>query len=380
MAPTELLARQHADNAARLLEPLGVRLAFYSGSVPAKARRPLLDALAAGEIDLIVGTHALFSDDVAYKDLGLVVIDEQHRFGVSQRNRLTAKGLHPDVLVMSATPIPRTLALSAFGDLDVSTIRTLPPGRKPIETHLAALGKEEKVYDWVRRELEAGRQAYFVYPLIEGSEKSDLKDAESMFETLKTKVFPNQPAGLIHSRVPEEDKRAVMDKFSRGEIRVLAATSVVEVGVDVPNATCMVVEHAERFGLAALHQLRGRVGRGTDQSYAFLVYDPELTEIGKKRLLVMKETTDGFRIAEEDLLLRGPGEMLGLRQSGLLDFRCARLPGDEELMLLARKEAFGLIETDPALLAPGHAGLRSEGTEAGPGQDGSEQTKKKEKT
>ncbi len=365
MAPTELLARQHADNAARLLAPLGIRLAYYSGSVPSRARRPLLDALAAGEIDLIVGTHALFSDDVEYRDLGLVVIDEQHRFGVSQRNRLTAKGLHPDVLVMSATPIPRTLALSAFGDLDVSTLRTMPPGRKPVVTHLAAEGKERKVYDWVRKELEAGRQAYFVYPLIEGTEKRDLKDAETMYGRLKAEIFPDFPVGLIHSRIPEEEKRKVMEDFSRGAIKVLAATSVVEVGVDVPNATCMVVEHAERFGLSALHQLRGRVGRGPDQAYAFLIFEPGLTEIGKKRLLVMKNTTDGFRIAEEDLLLRGPGEMLGVRQSGLLDFRTARLPGDEDLMLEARKEAYAIIERDPGLIAPEHAGLGAEPTAEG---------------
>jgi ATP-dependent DNA helicase RecG len=359
MAPTELLARQHADNAARLLEPLGVRLAFYSGTVPAKARRPLLDALRTGEIDLVIGTHALFSEDVAYRDLGLVIIDEQHRFGVSQRNRLFAKGIHPDILVMSATPIPQTLALSAFGDLDVSNLHTMPPGRKPVITHLAREGKEKKVYDWVARELSAGRQAYFVYPIIEESEKSDVKDAETMYLKLKEDIFPDYPVGLIHSKIPEEEKREIMARFSRGEVRVLAATSVVEVGVDVPNATCMVVEHAERFGLAALHQLRGRVGRGRDQSYAFFVYEPELTEIGKRRLLVLKETSDGFRIAEEDLLLRGPGEMTGLRQSGLLDFRAARLPGDADLMLKARKEAYTILEADPALLGTESAGIRA---------------------
>ena len=358
MAPTELLARQHADNAARLLEPLGVRLAFFSGSIPRTARRPALDALRGGEIDIVIGTHALFSEDVEYRDLGLVVIDEQHRFGVGQRNRLFAKGLHPDVLVMSATPIPRTLALSAFGDLDVSTIRTMPPGRLPVITHLARQGREKKVYDWVRGELEAGRQAYFVYPLIEGSEAAGLKDAETMFRRLRDEIFPLHPAGLIHSRLPEEEKRDIMARFSRGEIRVLAATSVVEVGVDVANAACMVVEHAERFGLAALHQLRGRVGRGNNQSYAFLVYSEELTETGKKRLLVMKETTDGFRIAEEDLLLRGPGEMTGLRQAGLLDFRAARLPADTDLMLRARKAAYEILEKDPGLLLPENAGLR----------------------
>jgi ATP-dependent DNA helicase RecG len=235
----------------------------------------------------------------------------------------------------------------------------MPPGRKPVITHLAQEGKEKKVYDWVRKELSAGHQAYFVYPLIEESEKTDLKDAETMYRKLKEEIFPDFTVGLIHSKVPEEEKRDIMARFTRGEIRVLAATSVVEVGVDVPNATCMVVEHAERFGLAALHQLRGRVGRGPDQAYAFFVYEPDLTEIGKRRLLVLKETADGFRIAEEDLLLRGPGEMTGLRQSGLLDFRAARLPGDAELMLNARKGAYAVLENDPGLLRPENAGLRA---------------------
>ncbi len=359
MAPTELLARQHADNAARLLEPLGVRLAFFAGGLAPKNRAMVLRALAAGEVDILIGTHALFSDDVAFRDLGLVVIDEQHRFGVVQRNRLLAKGLHPDVLVMSATPIPQTLALSAFGDLEVSTIRTMPPGRKPVETHLAVMGKEEKVYDWVRRELDAGFQAYFVYPLVEEGGNAGLKDAESMHLRIRDRVFPGHPAGLIHARLPEEEKRETMERFSRGEIRVLVATSVVEVGVDVPRATCMVVEHAERFGLAALHQLRGRVGRGTRQSYAFLVYSPDLTEVGKRRLKIMMETGDGFRIAEEDLLLRGPGEMTGLRQAGLLDFQAARLPENAEEMLDARKAAYGILSRDPGLLLPENQGLRT---------------------
>jgi ATP-dependent DNA helicase RecG len=357
MAPTELLARQHAEGAARFLEPLGVRLAFFSGSVPAKARRPALEALKAGDIDIVIGTHALFSGDVEFHDLGLVIIDEQHRFGVAQRNRLFAKSLYPDILVMSATPIPQTLALSAFGDMDVSVIKTLPPGRKPVQTHLALEGREQKVYDYVRGQLEAGRQAYFVYPLIEGTETQDLKDAESMYRKLKEEIYPGVSAGLIHSRLPEEEKRLIMAQFSAGEIRILAATSVVEVGVDVANATCMVVEHAERFGLAALHQLRGRVGRGLWQSYAFLVYSGGLTETGKRRLKIMKETTDGFRIAEEDLALRGPGDLTGLRQAGLLDFRAARLPADMDIMLASRKAAYDLLEKDPGLLAPEHAPL-----------------------
>ncbi|MCL1818683.1 MAG: ATP-dependent DNA helicase RecG [Spirochaetaceae bacterium] len=358
MAPTELLARQHADNAARFLEPLGVRLAFFSGALSGKARQSALEALTAGDIDIVIGTHALFSGDVEFRDLGFVVIDEQHRFGVAQRNRLFAKGLYPDVLVMSATPIPQTLALSAFGDMDVSVITTLPPGRKPVETHLARESREKEVYDFVRARLDEGRQAYFVYPLIEDSEVKDLKDAQSMYRRLKDEIYPGINVGLIHSRLAEEEKRGIMAKFSAGEIRILAATSVVEVGVDVANATCMVIEHAERFGLAALHQLRGRVGRGTEQSYAFLVYSGDLTEIAKRRLKIMKETTDGFRIAEEDLALRGPGDLTGLRQAGFLDFYAARLPGDKELLFAARKAAYGLLEKDPGLLAPENAGLR----------------------
>ncbi len=356
MAPTELLARQHADNAARLLEPLGVRLAFYSGKLSAKLRKPLLRALEEGEVDIVIGTHALFSEDVRFHRLGFVVIDEQHRFGVSQRQRLSEKGEYPDLLVMSATPIPRTLALSVFGDLEVSELKTLPPGRKPIQTHLSRIGNEEKVYSWVEHELAQGHQAYFVYPLIEGD--GDLKDAESMFQQLKTSIFSRYQVGLIHARLPEEDQRSIMEAFVQNKINVLVATSIVEVGVDVPNATCMVIEHAERFGLSALHQLRGRIGRGKAQGYAFLVYDPNLTDLAKERLKVLKETTDGFRIAEEDLRLRGPGDMIGVRQSGMLDFSIAQLPRDLNLMVHARKEAFHLLETDPGLLLPKHEGLR----------------------
>jgi len=356
MAPTELLARQHADNAARLLEPLGVRLAFYSGKIPLKLRKPLLQALSTGEVDIVIGTHALFSEEVRFANLGFVVIDEQHRFGVEQRKRLADKGMHPDILLMSATPIPRTLALSVFGDLDISELKSLPPGRRPVETHLARMGNEEKVYAWVEGELKKGHQAYFVYPLIEGD--GDLKDAETMYRRLQDSIFPSYRVGLIHARLSEEEQRSTMEAFVKNQIHLLVATSIVEVGVDVPNATCMVIEHAERFGLAALHQLRGRVGRGTAQSYAFLVYDPELTDLAKERLLVLKQTTDGFRIAEEDLRLRGPGDMVGVRQSGLLDFSIAQLPQDMELMVEARKEASRLLAEDPGLLKSEHAGLR----------------------
>jgi ATP-dependent DNA helicase RecG len=366
MAPTELLARQHAENAARLLEPVGIKIAFLTGNLKAAGRSKLLKALAAGDIDIVVGTHALFSRDVAYRNLALVVVDEQHRFGVTQRQAIMAKGDHPGLLMMSATPIPRTLALTVFGDMDVSVIPDLPPGRKPVKTHLAKESNEAKVYDFVRKELAAGHQAYFVYPLIEADENRALKDAESMAERLRRQVFKGAPVALVHSKLDEEEKRSVMEAFRLGEIQVLVATSVVEVGVDVPNATCMVVEHAERFGLAALHQLRGRVGRGDAQSYCFLVYSdrpPEsgefpapdggvLTEDGKKRLKVMLENSDGFVIAEEDLKLRGPGQIAGVEQSGYLSLGIADPVRDAEALSRARADAFAILEADPELLLP----------------------------
>ena len=349
LAPTELLARQHAENAAMLLEPLGLSIAFLTGNLKAAGRARLLKALAAGEIDLVAGTHALFSKDVLYKDLRLVVIDEQHRFGVLQRQAIMAKGYFPNLLMMSATPIPRSLALTVFGDLDISVIRDMPPGRQPVRTHLAMESNEGKVYDFVRRELAVGHQAYFVYPLIEGGEENDLKDAVSMAERLAGEVFPDFPSALLHSQIDDEEKRQVMDSFRKGEIKILVATSVVEVGVDVANATCMVIEQAERFGLSALHQLRGRVGRGTAQSYCFLVYGDNLTEDGKKRLKVMLENTDGFIIAEEDLKLRGPGQIAGVEQSGYLKLGLADPVRDAEELARARTDAFVILESDPTL-------------------------------
>jgi ATP-dependent DNA helicase RecG len=360
MAPTELLARQHAENAARLLEPLGVRIAFLTGNLKAAGRSLLLKALAAGEIDMAAGTHALFSAGVAYRNLRLVVVDEQHRFGVIQRQAIMAKGERPGLLMMSATPIPRTLALTVFGDLDVSVIRDMPPGRKTVRTHIAKQSNEGKVYDFVRKELFAGHQAYFVYPLIENDESGSLKDVTSMAARLAKEIFPSFPAALIHSRMEDEEKRKIMEAFRKGEIRVLAATSVVEVGVDVSNATCMVIEHAERFGLSSLHQLRGRVGRGPDQAYCFLVFseggpgEGGLTEDGKQRLKIMLENTDGFVIAEEDLKLRGPGRIAGLEQSGYLSLGIADPLRDGEALVRARADAFAVLEEDPGLKAPPH--------------------------
>jgi ATP-dependent DNA helicase RecG len=287
-----------------------------------------------------------------------VIIDEQHRFGVAQRLSLLSKGRQPDLLSMTATPIPRTLALTVFGDLEVSSIRSMPGGRKPIETHLARHGNEQKVYDFVRRELAAGRQAYFVYPRIDDTGALALRDAESMWQELDQTVFLEFRVGLVHSRVPVDEKRATMEAFRAGGLQVLVATSVVEVGVDVPNASCMVIEHAERFGLAALHQLRGRVGRGEHQSYCFLVYDDPLTETAKERLRVLHETNDGFVIAEEDLRIRGPGDIAGTQQSGYLRLRIADLARDMETMNEARSDAFAILESDPALTLPAHAEIR----------------------
>ena len=350
LAPTELLARQHAENAAKILEPIGVRLAFLTGNLKAAGRTKLLGALSSGRIDLVIGTHALFSNGVAYNNLRLVIIDEQHRFGVLQRSAIIDKGTEsnpdrkvPHMLMMSATPIPRTLALSMFGDLDVSVIRTMPPGRKPVITHLAAQGNEAKVYDFIRNELERGHQAYFVYPLIDQSDALSLKSAEDMFVNLRERIFPEIPIALIHSKIPEDEQREIMTKYRAGETKILVATSVVEVGVDVANATCMVIEHAERFGLSALHQLRGRVGRSELQSWCFLVYSKNLTEDGKARLKVMHETTDGFILAEEDLKIRGPGDIAGIQQSGYVAFDLADPIRDRDILIEARAAAFSYL-------------------------------------
>ncbi len=367
MAPTELLARQHADNAHKLLSPLGVRTAFLSGDVSASSRKLIVEALSNGEIDFIAGTHALFGKDISFKNLTMAIIDEQQRFGVDQRRMLAEKGNKPvNILALTATPIPRTLALTAFGDMDVSAIHTMPSGRLPIETHLTKMGNEAKVYDFVRRELENKHQAYFVYPLIEESDKSSLKDAENMYSILSEKIFPDIPSALIHSRIEEETKKQIMNKFRDGEIRILVATSVVEVGVDVPQATCMVIEHAERFGLSALHQLRGRVGRGKDKSYCFLIYSEPLSEEGKKRMKIMKEINDGFLLSEEDMKIRGPGNMAGTQQSGFLKLSIADPVRDIKVLLEARDEAKKLLEEDPGLLNPENANLRELLTTAPP--------------
>ena len=343
MAPTELLAEQHFLTIRRLLASSRFTVASLTGGARAPERRSTLAAIESGLVDLVVGTHALVQEAVRFKRLGLCVIDEQHRFGVLQRATLREKGHQPDVLVMTATPIPRTLALTAYGDLDVSTIRELPPGRRPVKTTLVPESRRDDVYAFVRRRLDEGRQAYVVYPLVEESEKSDLKAATEMAETLAP-LMPDHRVGLVHGRMPTDERERIMRAFADGALQLLVATTVIEVGVDVANASVMVIEHAERFGLAQLHQLRGRVGRGAHQSYCRLIYQRPLGETARARLKAVAETTDGFEIAEADLQLRGPGEMLGTRQSGVPTLRVANLVRDHRLMDTARDEAMRVLE------------------------------------
>ena len=344
MAPTEILAEQHFITIRKLLEASRFRIALLTGATPAKKRRELQAELAGGSIHLAVGTHALVQDPVAFRELGLVIIDEQHRFGVLQRATLRSKGLHPDVLVMTATPIPRTLALTTYGDLDVSVMREMPPGRLPIKTIAKPESRREEIYDFIRGQIDGGRQAYVIYPLVEESEKVDLRAATEMADHLAQDVFPSYRVALLHGRMKQDAKERVMGGFARGEFDVLVSTTVVEVGVDVPNAAVMLVEHAERFGLSQLHQLRGRVGRGAHQSYCVLLYQYPLTDQGRARLKALTETTDGFEIAERDLELRGPGDFFGTRQSGMPTLRVGDLVRDHQLMEDARREAVAALD------------------------------------
>jgi ATP-dependent DNA helicase RecG len=354
MAPTEILAEQHFVNISRLLQTSRFRVALLTGSTATTTRREQLAEVAAGTIHLIVGTHALVQGDVRFKALGLVVIDEQHRFGVLQRATLRAKGLHPDVLVMTATPIPRTLALTVYGDLDVSVIRDSPPGRLPVKTLAKPESRRDAVYGFVRGELDAGRQAYVVYPLVEESAKVDVKAATEMADHLATEIFPAFRVGLLHGRMKAEGKDRVMKAFAAGELQILVSTTVVEVGLDVPNASVMIVEHAERFGLSQLHQLRGRVGRDRHQSYCFLIFQSPLSDEARERLRAMTETTDGFEIAERDLNLRGPGDFFGTRQAGVPTFRMIDLVRDREVLEIAQREAIRWFDqSQPASAAVG---------------------------
>ncbi|MBI5747292.1 MAG: ATP-dependent DNA helicase RecG [Nitrospirae bacterium] len=349
MAPTEILAEQHNINMKKIIDSLGIRSCLLVNGMGQKEKKETLKKIAEGEAGIIFGTHAIIQEDVRFKNLGLAVIDEQHKFGVMQRATLKKKGYNPDILIMTATPIPRTLALSLYGDLDISVIDELPPGRSPIETRLFYESKRDEAYSIIRREVAKGRQAYIVYPLIEESEKSDLMAALTMTERLKSNIFPDLSISLIHGKMKSGEKEEVMSQFKEGKIDILAATTVVEVGIDVPNATVMLIEHAERFGLAQLHQLRGRVGRGSQGSYCMLMVSYPLSEEAKKRLSVMVRSQDGFLIAEEDLKIRGPGEFFGTRQSGLPEMRVANIIRDASLLERAREEALKLIAEDPDL-------------------------------
>jgi ATP-dependent DNA helicase RecG len=356
MVPTEILAEQHARNIKRILAASPYRVELLTGSLKSSEKRRLREAIAAGEVNSVIGTHALIQEGIAFQKLGLAVIDEQHRFGVMQRAALRERGLNPDVLVMTATPIPRSLAMTVYGDLDVSIIDQLPPGRTPVVTRVFAdnAADRKEVKQLLTREIVAGRQVYVVYPLVEESEKIDLRDATRRYEYLRDRVFPKCRVGLLHGRMRPEEKEAVMRQFVNGDIQILVSTTVIEVGVDVPNASVMVIEHAERFGLSQLHQLRGRVGRGAVQSYCVLLGSDKQTDIARERLGIMEETNDGFKIAEKDLEIRGPGEVMGTRQAGLPEFRVANLVRDLDLLQAARKEAeFYFSQVDKSAEAAG---------------------------
>jgi ATP-dependent DNA helicase RecG len=343
MAPTEILAEQHARNAIRLFADSGYKVGMLTGSLKAAEKRKVHEAIASGEVQVVIGTHAIIQDAVQFENLGLAVIDEQHRFGVLQRSELMKRGLNPDILVMTATPIPRSLAMTVYGDLDVSIIDELPPGRTPIKT--VVLGEDQRagVYKGMEREIAQGRQIYVVYPLIEESEKLDLKAATKMYEELRDRVFPKRRVGLIHGRMKPAEKEETMGQFVSGELDILVSTTVIEVGVDVSNASLMVIEHAERFGLSQLHQLRGRVGRGAEQSFCVLLTGDKKTAVAKERLGIMEETNDGFKIAEKDLEIRGQGEIFGTRQSGIQLFKIANIIRDLEILDAARREAENLL-------------------------------------
>jgi len=378
MAPTEILAEQHYQNITNFIKVAGlefksdensmdpclrrddrVRVCLLKGG-QFKGKKELKEQIAAGAINLIIGTHALLQEDVQFNTLGFITVDEQHRFGVEQRAKLGKKDTHPDMLYLSATPIPRSLAMTVYGDLEVSILDELPPNRKPVTTYVRNSEKLDLVYSEVRKELQKGRQAYIVCPLIEESEKLDLLSAETLFKHIKAKVFPQFKTAILHGRMKNADKDAIMHEFKQGSIKVLVSTTVIEVGVDVPNATVMLIEHAERFGLAQLHQLRGRVGRGADQSWCYLIEHYPVSNVGRERLATMTSTNDGFVIAEKDLELRGPGEFFGTEQSGMPRFRFANLIRDQHILKLARNDAFDLISTDFDFTLPEHKMVRSQ--------------------
>ncbi len=359
MAPTEILAEQHFRNAEKLLTPLGIQVGFLAGKTKAAERRETLQKLIDGQIHFLIGTHALIEEDVDFRNLALVIIDEQHRFGVEQRAKLKRKGMSPHFLLMTATPIPRTLAMTVYGDLEVSAIRELPKGRLPIQTRVAYESKRSQVLQFMLDQIEKGRQAYIIYPLVEESEKIDLKNAVEEYEKLCTQ-FPKVKFDLLHGKMKPAEKESVMERFRHHETQVLVSTTVIEVGVDVPNANIIVIEHSERFGLSQLHQLRGRVGRGSHKSFCILMMGYAVSEDAAERTKFMEKTNDGFQIAEFDLELRGPGQFLGTRQSGLTGFRLAHLVRDQDILQISREVAFSILREDPALTQEKHAQIRSE--------------------
>src|SRR3989338_1350495 len=359
MAPTEILAEQHFRNTQNILLPLGIKCDLLTGKTKAKERKEILERLISGETHFLMGTHALIEDWVQFKSLGLVIIDEQHRFGVAQRGLLKNKGVSPHFLIMTATPIPRTLAMTVYGDLDVSIIDEMPVGRTPIQTRVITESKRRQAIDFMVEHLTKGRQAYVVYPLVEESEKIDLKNATDEFEKLKNE-FPNVRFGLLHGKMKSQEKDDIMMQFRNHEIDALISTTVIEVGVDVPNATVMIIEHAERFGLSQLHQLRGRVGRGMHKSFCVMIMGYAVSQETRERVEFMEKTNDGFKVAEFDLQIRGPGEFMGARQSGLTGFKMANLVRDFDLLKVARDQAFRILAADPKLLKKEHALLREE--------------------
>lgn len=348
MAPTAILASQHMEEYKKVLEPLGITCELLTSGITKKKKEAILERLANGEIDVLIGTHAILEENVVFRNLGLVVTDEQHRFGVRQRKIISEKGKNPDVLVMTATPIPRTLALILYGDLDISVIDELPPNRKKIDTFAVTKGLEQRVNNFIKKQVDEGRQAYIVCPLVEENEELNLKSVLELAEKYKTEVFPEYRVEYIHGKMKAKEKDVIMEEFKNGNIDILIATTVIEVGVNVPNASIMVIENAERFGLAQLHQLRGRVGRGEYQSYCILKYQGN-SEIIRKRMEVMSKTNDGFVISEKDLELRGSGEFFGTKQHGLPEFKIANLFEDMEILKMVQSLAIKILEKDPKL-------------------------------
>ena len=358
MAPTEILAEQHFRSLSKLFDPLGITVEILTGSTSTADRKRISSGLSDGTLNIVIGTHAIIQDKVDFHRLGLSIIDEQHRFGVLQRANLSEKGDKPHVLLMTATPIPRSLALTLYGDIDVSLIKELPPGRQPIKTKMVREKERDAVYGQMQKVLGAGQQCYVVYPLVEESEKLDLKDAHSGYDQISA-AFPGVQVELVHGRMKSAEKEAVMARFVAGESGILVSTTVIEVGVDVPNATFMLIEHAERFGLSQLHQLRGRIGRGKHASTCILMAEYRQSEESKRRLRALESTTDGFKISEFDMELRGAGDFFGTRQSGLPTFRIADLMTDAPILDQAREAAFKLMKDDPDLKSPEHSEMRN---------------------